>query len=443
MHEALLQCADWKKLDANGKRAPLEPPREIIDMVQMKTGRGSFPSLRGISATPLMRHDGTLLTEHGYDPVTGIFLFNPPELPPIPAQPTRRDALRAFGLLCRELLSEFPFVNKVSRSAAFSLIMTAVQRGAMEVAPMYVISKPSPGTGGSFLVHLVSVIATGERAPVMTWSENEEESEKRLVSAALAQQPIIALDNVNGTLHNDFLGQLASEPLQLPRKLGKSEAVKIANSSLVIANGNNLVIMLDMVRRTILILLDANMESPDKRTFRRSPLHYAAQNRGLIIAAVLTILRAHHVAGYPGRPPPRSGFEDWSDTVRSALVWLGQPDPALSTDALRTEDPAAVRRLAFFEAWDAEVGAGTYQHTSDLIEKAAKWDSARGNHFPRLHEAILAVAAVPGKPHTTDPIKLGQWLGRQKNTIAGKFKLSVDNTNKARPRYCVTRSSDY
>jgi putative DNA primase/helicase len=440
MHEALLQCADWKKLDAEGKQIPLEPPREIIDMVQMKTGRGSFPSLRGVSATPLMRHDGSLLMEHGYDPATGLFLFNPPALPPIPIQPTRRDALRAFGLLCRELLSEFPFVDKVSRSGAVSLVMTAVQRGGMEVAPMYAISKPSPGTGGSYLVHIVSVIATGERAPVMTWADKEDESEKRLVAAALAQQPIIALDNVNGTLHNDFLGQLVSEPVLLPRKLGKSEQVKIANSSLMIANGNNLVIMLDMVRRTIMIAMDAKMEAPDKRNFKRNPLQAAMRDRGKYIAAVLTILRAYHCAGYPGRLPPRSGFEDWSDTVRSALVWLGQPDPALSTDTLRTEDPETLKRLAFYEAWNTELVTGTYMHTSEIAKKAGEWDSTRGNHHPLLHEAVMAVAGVPGKPHAIDSLALGKWMGRQNHAIIGGLKLTVDyTTNKGRPRFCVSK----
>ena len=53
----------------------------------------------------------------------------------------------------------------------------------------------------------------------------------------------------------------------------------------------------------------------------------------------LTILRAYHVAGRPNRPPRLQSFEQWSDTVRGALMWLGAGDPAGTMDRLRKADP--------------------------------------------------------------------------------------------------------
>ena len=55
-------------------------------------GEWPFPPLRGVISTQTMRHDGTLLTKPGYDHATGLVLFNPPKLPPMPRirpRPTR------------------------------------------------------------------------------------------------------------------------------------------------------------------------------------------------------------------------------------------------------------------------------------------------------------------------------------------------------------------
>ena len=56
--------------------------------------------------------------------------------------------------------------------------------------------------------------------------------------------------------------------------------------------------------------------------------------------AGLTVLRAFVVAGRPGldKLTPFGRFEDWSNLVRGALVWLGEPDPA-KTWFIAVDDP--------------------------------------------------------------------------------------------------------
>ena len=53
-------------------------------------------------------------------------------------------------------------------------------------------------------------------------------------------------------------------------------------------------------------------------------------DRGKYIAACLTICRAYIAAGRPDKLPKLASFGGWSDTVRSALVWLGEADPVKS-----------------------------------------------------------------------------------------------------------------
>jgi putative DNA primase/helicase len=107
-----------------------------------------------------LRLDGSLLCAPGYDAATGLYLHEPPRMPPIPDRPTRRDA--ELSLTCLEtLLIEFPFVTATDRSVATSMLMTPVLRGALGVVPIHVVSAPDPGTGKSYLNDLSSAICIG------------------------------------------------------------------------------------------------------------------------------------------------------------------------------------------------------------------------------------------------------------------------------------------
>jgi hypothetical protein len=183
----------------------------------------------------------------GYDPATGLVLFDPPPMPLISEQPSKWDALDALTLL-NGLLSEFPFANDVSRSAAISMLMTPVLRAGMPVAPIHIVRAPEAGTGKSYLQDIAAAIASGDRCPVMSVSDNPEETEKRLVGAALAQHLIIALDNCNRLLMGDFLCQAAERPVLQLRPLGTSQLMRIPNSFCIFANGNNLAVGADAVR---------------------------------------------------------------------------------------------------------------------------------------------------------------------------------------------------
>jgi putative DNA primase/helicase len=94
-----------------------------------------------------------------------------------------------------------------------------------------------------------------------------------------------------------------------------------------------------MTRRTLVCSLDAGIERPELRKFKSDPVATVMADRGLYVSACLIIVRAYAAADYPGRLPTIASFEDWSDTVRSALVWLGCEDPAKSMEAARDDDP--------------------------------------------------------------------------------------------------------
>jgi putative DNA primase/helicase len=441
IQRALTQCASFRKYDGRSKRdVDTEPPKAIAEQINNMNNEWRFPSIRGISATPTMRPDGSLLTAPGYDPDTGLFLFNPPPMPPIPAKPSKDQARKALDLLAR-LLPEFPFGGDnpaVSRAGALSLLITAVLRGTMDIAPMHFVDKPAPGTGGSYLIDIAAAIMLGTRAPVISWAPKAEENEKRLIGAAAMQLPLIALDNVTGRLTGDFLCQLTERPLLICRLLGGSILTGVSNSALTVVNGNNVELALDQVRRTIRIIIDASMEDPTKRRFTGDPLGDIAQDRGKYIAAILTMVRAFIVAGSPGQLAPYPSYKLWSNRVRSALVWLGEADPVLSISQSQAQDPIVAQRTAVFDAWASELELGQGYRPSELITATAEWlPNNGGKARPKLREALLEVAADRRDNTNINPERLGLWLKRHLNTVAGGHKLRGDFSNKATPRYLL------
>lgn len=327
LRDMLGRVASWRKFNWKKQEMQIDPPVEIGATILSRVGEWTFPAIAGVISTPTMRPDGSLLTEPGFDPVTRLLLVEPPSMPAIPDAPTRKDALAALALL-EELLIEFPFKDEVARSVALSAIITPVVRGAFPVAPMHSASAPTAGSGKSYLFDNASAIAIGQIMPVMAAGRNEEETEKRLGAALLSGQPLISIDNVNGQLKGDALCQMIERPVVEVRILGKSERVRIeARGTTIYCTGNNIVVVGDLCRRTITVALDPKMERPELRDFKANPVEKILADRGSYIAAALIVCRAYVVAGQPKKAQRLASFEGWSDTVRSALIWLEKADP--------------------------------------------------------------------------------------------------------------------
>lgn len=415
MRDYLSRVARWEKFDGRSRKFVVtDPPHDVAKIILARDGDWRFPPLTGIITTPTLRPDGSILSEPGYDPATGLLLMLPPPMPDIPECPSQDDALAALILL-DDLLNEFPFVGGADRSVALSALMTPVARGAMQVVPLHAITAPEAGTGKSFLIDLASAITIGEIAPVIAAGRDEEETEKRLVAELMTGQPIVSIDNLNGVLGGDFICQAIERPIIKPRVLGRSENRRIENTVTLFGNGNNIHLLGDVVRRVVLCSMDANMERPELRAFGGNPITVVLANRGRYIAAVLTIVRGYLAAGCPNPCAPLASFEDWSRLVRSSLVWLGQADPVETMEAARVDDPNLINLRAVVAAWHAAIGENKPLTAGELCDMAS-------SDATELYKAISAVAGVPGRGEI-EARKLGRWLGRNKRRIVEGLKI--------------------
>jgi putative DNA primase/helicase len=326
----------------------IDPPADVIKILLARDG--VFRRLAGIITTPTLRPDGSLLHLEGYDAATGLLLLGAPQLPEIPDSPTKQDALEALRIL-DELLTEFSFVDKASRSVALCCLMTPVLRGGMQVAPLHAVTAPAAGSGKTYVIDLASAIAAGEIAPVISAGPDEKETEKRLAAELMEGQPIVSIDNLNGELRGDFLAQAIERPLVKPRILGVSKNQLIQNKYTLFANGNNLQTVGDLNRRVVVCLLDANVEQPELRQFRHKPVDMILNDRSKYIAAILTIAKAYLAAGSPRVCAEIASFGDWTRLARAPLIWLGRVDPIQTMAKARKDDPELARLEALVSAW--------------------------------------------------------------------------------------------
>src|SRR5207253_10630323 len=116
------------------------------------------------------------------------------------------------------------------------------------------------------------------------------------------------------------------------RMLGVNQTPVVSTATTWLMTGNNLEVAGDLTSRTLLCVLDAEVEHPEARPFKRDLTTYVAEHRGTLLAAALTLPLAFITAGEPSTHAPRSRFPEWDRFVRQPLLWLGVADP-LTTHA--------------------------------------------------------------------------------------------------------------
>jgi RepB DNA-primase from phage plasmid len=314
--EPVAEAAIFQRFNARQNAwVDTDPPLQLVRMVLSRDRRWVFPRVSGIITTPTLRCDGSLLAAPGYDLRTELYLLPGLPLPPIPERPTREQAEAALKTL-KSLFAEFSFRRKeLDCSVALSGLLTALLRGSLPTAPVYLVVADTPGTGKSYLVDIIATVANGRLCPVITASKNAEETEKRLGSVLLNGVPVVSLDNCTHDLGGELLCQVTERPVVKIRILGRSEMPDCECHTALFATGNNIAFKGDMVRRGLVCKLEALDERPELRSFKCDALETAIANRCAYVAAALTIVRAYFIAGTPRVCGPLGSYGAWSKMV--------------------------------------------------------------------------------------------------------------------------------
>ncbi|MCJ7445720.1 MAG: bifunctional DNA primase/polymerase [Methanotrichaceae archaeon] len=307
------------------------PPLELVRGVMALDGwdDSHIPFINGIVRAPVVRADGTVLIESGYDKQTGLYYHLDLSLvvSQIPDNVTQEDAEKAANFFITEVLSDFPFVDDASKANTIAAFLTPLVRPMIKgCVPMGLFDKPQPGTGASLLLELVCIVGTGLRMAAQSPHDNEEEWRKQITSIMRRGDQLTCLDNIASDLKSDTLSRVITSTVWKDRTLGKTETPEYPQRTVFYATGNNLLLRGDLPRRSYLIQVDAKMARPWERklqSFRHSNIiKWVADNRGYILTALLTMVRAWVIAGRPkGSDITVGGFDEWVEIVDGILAY--------------------------------------------------------------------------------------------------------------------------
>jgi putative DNA primase/helicase len=208
--------------------------------------------------------------------------------------------------------------------------------------------------------------------------------------------------------------------------LGFSQNIETIVNATIFATGNNLIIAGDLTRRTLICGLDARCEQPELRTFSNNVVDAVLAERGRLVVAALTVLRAWHASGERVDVAPFGSFDSWSYRVRQPLIWLGRADPCETVAKVRENDPRRDALLTVLMQWRQILGTRSTHTMREIIAAAI-------NHVD-FHNALLAVATTKSGNLVSNE-RLGRWLKANEGKIVNGLSMIREGFVDGYPRW--------
>ena len=353
MLETLTSAADFYRFDAKSHQyVRCLPTTDLRAAISQRGDYPNIPPIHGVVSRPILLPDGRIITTPGYNVETGLFLNIDGEWP---ATMSTDESVAMYF----DVWSDFPFATESSRSGALSAQLTLLTRQVIGGnVPIHVVDGNRSGVGKGLLTDCWTIVSEGRRASRYTLGKPDE-LKKYLTSLAVRGADYVLFDNVTGRLGGPVIEAAMTSGSISDRLLGASEIIDVPLSITWLATVNDYTCTRDMVRRTLPIQLDTSLINPEERGGFKYPylLEHLMRNRRQLLIAGLSIVSNYINAGMPGQAIENlGGFEDWSDLVRSAIVWAGLADPLADRKQLQdsAEEAANPRTKQLIEAWTFE-----------------------------------------------------------------------------------------
>lgn len=365
-----------------------------------------LPKLTGMVTSPVVRPDGSLILEPGYDDLTGLYLH--PRVPLRRLQPEITDASiqKAMEIILGQMLKDFPWVDESDKAHFLGALLTPVLRPYFHgPTPMFIITATAAASGKSLLKDILDYCYGISSTP---WPENEAELRKSITTQLYtAGQPAIVLDNLpNGfVIKSPTLSNLLTSVHWSDRVLGSNSKVTMPNDRVWILTGNKLTTGGDNARRAIWVRLDPQCPNPDQRDgFTVGDLRaWLRSNTSTVVAALVTMVRSWLAAGAQTVNTRMGDYSEWASTMAGLLHHLGIPgwmaDRSVSTDM----DTEVQEWTLLLSAWREK-----FQGQGITAGEAVA-------AFPDL------LPDIKGQPPS--PKQFGHWLKARAGRFYGNFKL--------------------
>jgi|GEM_PF-2553753 len=392
-----------------------------------------FKPLISITDAPIIRGDGYIHEDEGYDPESRLYYDgSAPKLTYLNGHPSRDDAILAAKYLL-DPFRQFPFSLPTDQSVLLALLITLLLRPQLPLAPMFAIGATMPGSGKGLVIESANILVRGRLPATMCvpTNANEEELRKAITSILLKGVPAVHMDNwvrpIGGPVYNSLL----TSQTWTDRILGVNVVPDLPNRCTWMASGNSLSVIADQIRRTLYLNIDPQCERPESRKFEGLPLiECIREDRQRLLSALFTILRSYRQAGCPGQNDNLLGsFEKWSQRVAAPIRWIGFQDPIESQEVLRVEDPERQKLESVFEGL-----IGVFQNrsfnTSDIsniISQTFNGSAASISSISSVNQALKdSIASFFQVQVGKDVSKqIGWFLRRYKGMVISGIRLDT------------------
>lgn len=429
-------------MNADNTPREITPPTNLLKAVLAQKKWPHLSPSRGLAGAPLLRPDGTLLQDPGYDQQTGLYLASRIPLERVPERPTAKQVEDARSFILDSFLCDFPWVDDADRANYVGVLVTPILRKfTRALSPFVVYTATMPSSGKTILTSGPGMLY-GQR--VLTWPEGEgSDAELRKSITSVLADPVgtVIFDNLaEGTvIKSPVLAHLITDRTWADRLLGGNVTASYSNDRLWCATGNNLQLGGDMATRTVMIRLDPDMPRPEERTgFRIENLDQwilEPAHQRKVLWHLLVLVLDWISCGHPeARGAAMRQFTPWAQHIGGFLDHHGIKGFLTNVESVRVSDDDAAIWGAFLARWYRRYG-----------------DKALTTHELRLEADVPPGGIDPwdglfimdGRGKVPNEVSLGKRLKGQAGRWRGSYVLrsEIDRHDKVRTWHVEERST--
>lgn len=387
-------------MSAAGSAQQVECPSEVSTLLLSGYNR-HFPRLNGIVQWPMVIDRKVAGFEEEYEARAGLVFALPEGLDFSELKGTKKEAQAAWKWVREVALDQFPFDTERDWSAALALMLTFVQRRAMEGAPAFLVTAPIQGSGKTALVRFCSRAIHGRSVGAGPLSAQSEEQRKAITAALMSNPPCLLWDNLQAGSSFDSaeLAIAMTSGEWEDRRLGSTERLTLPNRAVWCFTGNNISLKADLRRRFVTVRMRPQERNHHEQNFRRNLDTWPIENRTAVLRALTAILLWG--SRCDATLPSESGFKEWDAEVRRVVLALTGIDPFLSLTeqgAEDADDDETEAEAALCVAWVMLCG-DERRTVAEFVERAHDAKKSSDPARRRAAEAVEgAVGALRGVP---------------------------------------------